>query len=107
MPDRRPLIYGWSSLATKKKARSDDEPAADESIQLLNDHIREQFVHNARIIADNEKPERLLKMIQTCPKLKPPTPTNKELWKIVQKVRREVLGGDSKPDRKPTSRRKA
>jgi len=94
-------------LATKNKARSEDEPAADEGIQLLHDHIREQFVHNARIIAENEKPERLLKMIQTCPKLKPPTPTNKELWKIVQKVRREVLGSDSKPDSKKTSRRKA
>ena len=93
-------------MATKKKAISEDEPSPDENIQLLHDHIREQFVHNARIIAENEKPERLLKMIQTCPKLKPPTPTNKELWKIVQKVRREVLGGDSKPVRKATSRRK-
>ena len=94
-------------MATKKKIGADDEPAADEGILLLHDHIREQFVHNARVIADNEKPERLLKMIQTCPKLKPPTPTDKELWKIVQRVRREVLGGSSKPKRKTTSRRKA
>lgn len=97
-------------MATKKKEqkeRTDDEPTADENIQLLHDHIREQFVHNARIIAENEKPERLLKMIQTCPKLKPPTRTNKELWKIVQKVRREVLGREAKPARKTTTRRKA
>jgi len=69
-------------LATKKRAQATGEPLEDKGIHLLHEYIREQFVHNARIIAENEKPERLLKMIETCPKLKPVTRANKELWEI-------------------------
>lgn len=61
-------------------------------------------MHNARVIADNEKPERLLKMIQNCPRLKPPTRTNKELWEIVRKVRREVMGEKAPPKTKASTK---
>jgi len=92
-------------LATKKRAQATGEPLEDKGIHLLHEHIREQFVHNARIIAENEKPERLLKMIETCPKLKPVTRANKELWEIVQKVRQEVLGIRKTMDRKTAGKR--
>jgi len=44
-------------------------------------------------------------MIETCPKLKPVTRANKELWEIVQKVRQEVLGIRKTMDRKTAGKR--
>jgi hypothetical protein len=93
-------------LATKKKAQTDDDRETNETIQLQRDLAIEVFIHNSRAIAKSTKTERLIKMAHDCPELKPITPTNKELWRIVQKVRREVLGGDTKPESKTASRRK-
>jgi len=90
---------------TKRGGKPGGKDTDDNGIQLLYDHIRKQFVRNARIIAENEKPERLLRMIQTCPELEPVTRANKELWKIVEKVRRQVLGDKSKPGSKNSSKR--
>ena len=97
-------IYWLSNLATKKKAVIPDGDNECDGIKLLFDHIRGQFVANAKQIAKNEKPERLLKMIQQCKELKPVETSNRELWKLVQLVRREVLGGEASP---PTKKRRA
>lgn len=84
----------------KEKSPTDDDPG----LQLLYEHIRRQFVNNAEAISKSEKPERLLKMIQTCKELQPVNSSNKELWKLIQKVRTEVMGAKPTPRRKATSR---
>ncbi len=89
----------WN-LAIKKPKETVGEPVANEGLQELYAHIRLQFVANAGIIAENEKPERLLKMIQSCPDLKPVKRANKELWEIVEKVRRDLLGAGTTSPRK-------
>ena len=78
-------------MAPKNKSEADAEAEPDPGLQLLYDHIRLQAMANAEAIFRNEKPERLVKMLQACEKLKPVTANNKELWRIVQKVRRELL----------------
>jgi hypothetical protein len=76
-------------LATKKSAV---QAEANEDLDLVYGAIRKLFVHHADIVARNEKPERLLKMIQSCPELKPVKRANKELWQLLKKVRRDVMG---------------
>ncbi len=76
-------------MATRKAAA---QPETDENLDLLYGLIRQLFVHHAATVARNEKPERLLKMIQTCPELKPVKRANKELWQLLKKVRRDVIG---------------
>lgn len=82
-------------MATKKST-TDSAERIDPGLQELYDHIRLQCEANYKAIFKNEKPERLLKMLQTCPELKPVPPDNKELWRIVQKVRKEILSGGKK-----------
>ena len=83
---------------TKKTKVINGEADENKGIRLLQDHIRLQFVANADTIARNEKPERLLKMIQSCPELKTVTKANKELWRIVEKVRHDLLrDGNASP----------
>jgi hypothetical protein len=93
---------------TKKKVGSRAKPDDGAAIQDLYDHIRLQFIANAAVIAKNEKPERLLKMIQNCKELEPVDRSNKELWKLIQKVRHDVLASKMKSQRKaePKQRRK-
>jgi hypothetical protein len=92
-------------LAPKKK--DDGESAEqDPGWQDLDDHIRLQFLRNAAAIAKHEKPERLFKMMQSCPALKPADPDHKELWRIVEKVRREVLKQNQKDADGTTKRHK-
>lgn len=85
------------------------ERRGDENIRLLYEHIKHLFIINASIIAESQKPETLLKMIQSCKEIQPVNRSNEELWKTVQKVRQEVLGRKSDPPVKPepTKRRRA
>ncbi|MEW5795792.1 MAG: hypothetical protein AB1772_05475, partial [Candidatus Zixiibacteriota bacterium] len=76
---------------SRKRAECPDS-AANERVRLLYDHIRLTFIANASQIAAGQKPETLLKMIQTCQEIQPVDRKNEELWKTVQKVRQEVLG---------------
>jgi hypothetical protein len=83
------------SSTINRSKKGDTDARLDPGLQDLYDHIRLQFVANAGAIAKNEKPERLLKMLQTCPELKPAAADNKELWRIVQRVRKEILAAES------------
>ena len=93
------------------ETKGTNKPAAtaqlDAGLRELYDHVRLQFVANADAVARNEKPERLLKMLQTCPELKPVPPDNKELWRIVQKVRKEILDGGKKTATTKKSRKES
>lgn len=91
---------------TKKKVRLDTKSDDGAAIQDLYDHIRLQFIANAEVIARNEKPERLLKMIQTCKELEPVDRSNKELWKLIQKVRHDVLASKTESHRKTGSKQR-
>ena len=104
----RRSICGWLSLATKKKAGTDDaeKTSVDPNVQLLHDIIVQTFVSNAATIAKYQKPEALLKMIQTCDELKPIDRSNQELWKLIQKARRAMLAEGKTAGRKTRSRRK-
>jgi hypothetical protein len=89
-----------------KKLETDKAQAKtplDGNVRLLYDHIRLVFIDNVKAIADSQKPETLLKMIQSCKEIQPADASNQELWTTVQKVRQEVLG--RKPDKaaKPSS----
>jgi hypothetical protein len=88
---------------------TEKEQPVDENVRLLYEHIRLVFIANARVIAESQKPEILLKMIQSCKQIQPVNRSNEELWKTVQKVRQEVLGGKPEAPAKPspTKRRKA
>ena len=82
-------------MATKSKATGSRPDDLDESLDLFYEHARQLFIHNVAIIARNEKPERIIKMLQSCPELKPVTRSNKALWQLLQKVRREVMNGST------------
>jgi hypothetical protein len=77
------------------------ERAVDENIRLLYEHIKHLFIINAPVIAESQKPETLLKMIQSCKEIQPVNRSNEELWKTVQKVRQEVFGRKSDTPAKP------
>lgn len=90
------------------EAAGDGRESVDPSLQLLYDHIKLTFLANARRIVEDQKPETLLKMIQSCKEIQPVDGSQKELWKIVQKVRHELLAGKSSAQNKseaPTRRR--
>jgi len=90
------------------KGEAETERPVDENVRLLYEHIKQVFVTNACVIAKSQKPETLLKMIQSCKEIQPVNRSNEELWKTVQKVRQEVLGpkGDSSPKPSTSKRRK-
>ena len=89
------------------KAEAGVNTPVDEGIRLLYDHIRLKFIDNVKAIAESQKPETLLKMIQTCKEIQPANISNQELWSTVQKVRQEVLGRKpGKPVRPGTSKRR-
>jgi len=95
---------------TDRKPRKDEkgEVRHDPGLQLLYDHIKLTFVANAQNIAERQKPEALLKMVQACKEIQPVDRSNQELWRIVQKVRKEILGGKTAADKKvdPPNRRR-
>jgi hypothetical protein len=88
---------------TKRNETTEAEAEAtvDENIHLLYEHIKHLFIINARVIAESQKPETLLKMIQSCKEIQPVDRSNEEVWKTVQKVRQEVLGQKSGTPAKP------
>jgi hypothetical protein len=75
----------------------------DPGLQLLYDHIKLTFIANAIRIAESQKPETLLKMIQTCKEIQPVDGSQKELWQIVQKVRHELLTRKDNTSSKPVA----
>jgi hypothetical protein len=90
------------------EAKTDGVESIEPDLQLLYDHIKLTFIANARKIAEGQKPETLLKMIQSCKEIQPVDSSQKELWQIVQKVRHELLVGKSSAQKKsdtPTRRR--
>lgn len=93
---------------TKKAPAVENKPdaPADENLQLLYNHIKLVFIANAQSIARSQKPETLLKMIQSCKEIQPVDNTNRELWEIVQKVRQQVLGGKSAAGEKAASHKR-
>lgn len=95
---------------TKRTVEADGDGggSVDPGLQLLYDHIKLTFIANASRIAEGQKPETLLKMIQSCKEIQPVDGSQKELWKIVQKVRHELLAGKNGAQCKsdaPTRRR--
>ena len=92
----------------RMKAEGEGRESIDPGLQLLYDHIKLTFITNASRIAEGQKPEILLKMIQSCKEIQPVDSSQKELWQIVQKVRHELLAGKSSAQNKsnaPTRRR--
>ncbi|MCX6834938.1 MAG: hypothetical protein NTW07_07365 [candidate division Zixibacteria bacterium] len=92
----------------RMEAAGDGGESVDPSLQLLYDHIKLTFIANARRIAEGQKPETLLKMIQSCKEIQPVDGSQKELWQIVQKVRHELLADKGTAQNKseaPTRRR--
>ena len=78
-------------MTEQEKEEALEVGTVDPELQLLYDHIKLKFIANANKIADSQKPETLLKMIQSCKEIQPVDNSQKELWQIVQKVRQELL----------------
>ena len=93
---------------TKTAPDPENKPNAsvDENLRLLYDHIKLVFIANVQSIARSQKPETLLKMIQSCKEIQPVDNANRELWEIVQRVRQEVLGGKHAATQKAASSRR-
>ncbi len=83
------------------KSEAETERPVDEDVRLLYDHIMLVCLNNARVIFESQKPETLLKMIQSCKEIQPVNRSNEELWKTVQKVRQEVFGTKAEASPKP------
>ena len=85
------------------EASAERVESVDPGLQLLYDHIKLTFIANANKIAESQKPETLLKMIQTCKEIQPVDGSQKELWRIVQKVRHELLASKDNTPSKPVA----
>ena len=85
------------------EAPAERAESVDPGVQLLYDYIKLTFIANANKIAESQKPETLLKMIQACKEIQPVDGSHKELWRIVQKVRHELLARKESPPSKPAA----
>jgi len=83
-----------------------DLPGSD-NLRLLDDLIRRCYDGLKGEIDEKPKVGDFLKMIELRRKLTPEDSTQKELWKLLEKARRDVLAkkdstDNSEPDRLPT-----
>ncbi len=76
---------------TKKTAVSSKKDAIGD-LQVLDDLIRRCYRKLIAEVEDNPKLGDLLKMIELRRKLTPQDATQKELWKLLEQVRKDVLG---------------
>ncbi|MCP4685893.1 MAG: hypothetical protein GY867_10675 [bacterium] len=75
----------------KKTAAGRQEKKLSRENELLVDLIRKAFVLMAAQIAKTEKAEDMLKMILRSDEGETSNANRKELWQLLEKVRREVL----------------
>jgi hypothetical protein len=86
--------------STKKKSAS-TEPAIDfnieglpEDIALMDELIRRYYKELLKSVKENVKMGDFIKMIEFRRKLAPAESSQKKFWAMLDKVRRETLGGD-------------
>lgn len=100
---------------TKNTRKPKAANAQAEDLKFLDDLIKRQYEALIRNIDKNPKPGDFLKMIELRRKLSPDDTSQKELWKLLEKVRRDTLGEidetgkkkqSPKKKRKPTGRKK-
>lgn len=95
----------------KKTASAGKVRKVSDETALLVDTIRKFFVLKAAEIAQTEKAEDMLKMIRRSDTGESSSSNRKELWQLLEKVRREVLGDSVSTGktagrkRKPTARK--
>jgi len=75
----------------KKTVAAKPNKKLSEETEAIVQVIRKAFVDNAHQIAQKEKTEDLLKMIMRSDDGNRSTMDHKELWKLIEKVRKEVL----------------
>ena len=78
---------------TKKTRKKKTGESHSGDLQLLDDLIRCWYEAVVTQSEENAKLGDLLKMIELRRKLTPHDASQKELWKLLEKVRRDVLGG--------------
>jgi len=71
-------------------------------LALLDDLIRESYDNVKTAFANNPRLGEWLKMIELRVKLSAEKATNRELWQLLEEVRRDVLKGEKSGAAKPT-----
>ena len=89
----------------KKTTSARKDRKLSRQTEYLVDTIRKFFVLKAAEIAQTEKAEDMLKMIMRSDTGESSSSNQKELWQLLEKVRREVLG-DSVSTGKTASRKR-
>jgi len=86
-----------------------DRPPRDESetraLALLDDLLQESYDAVSRKFAANPKLGTWLRMLELRMKLTPKQIAHKELWKLLARVRRDVLDENAKVDKGSPRRR--
>lgn len=91
----------------KKKAPGKPDKKLSEKKEHLVAFIREVFIQRAAQIAKTEKAEDMLKMILRSNDGESSSAESKEFWKLLDKVRKEVLGEPGKKLSASARKRKA
>jgi len=90
----------------KKKTPGKPDKKLSEKKERLVAFIREVFIQRAAQIAKTEKAEDMLKMILRSNDGESSGSDSKEFWKLLDKVRKEVLGGAEKQPTSGSGKRK-
>jgi hypothetical protein len=91
----------------KKTGSSKKDRKLSREAELLIDTIRKVFVLKATRIAETEKAEDMLKMILRSDNGESSDSSQKELWQLLEKVRKDVLGEPSPRNVSGSAKRKA
>jgi hypothetical protein len=85
---------------TKKARKTSASENRSEDLELLDDLIRRCYRTVTRQLDESTKIGDLLKMIELRRKLTPDDSSQKELWKLLERVRRDALGARSTGSKK-------
>jgi hypothetical protein len=78
-----------------------------EDLTMLDDLIRSYYSELLKTVEGNAKLGDFIKMIELRRKLAPADSDQKRFWRMLEKVRRETLGGPKAAKQKPARRRRA
>lgn len=91
---------------TERGAAKSREAPEFAGLRLLDDLIRDSFQNVSKEFKEKPKLGDWLKMLEVRAKLTTEKASNRELWKLLDEVRREVLkNGDKKPAKSRTCKK--
>lgn len=89
-------------MAGSEPNRAHEAEPVFTGLQLLDDLIRESFDKVKREFEAKPKLGEWLKMLEVRAKLSPKDASHREMWKLLEEVRQEILKPD-KPESKATA----